>query len=302
MSRVIVTESHLSDIANAIRGKSGVQTTYTPGQMAAAVAALPDATTLVSKTVTENGVYHPADDGADGYDAVTVSVGGVSVIPEADWDAMPTAQKQAYGLTVIQTASSGYQRGIYVNGGDYFAGIVQTGSGVSEATFTASGDGVQLLVIALNAEASTYDLTVSASRNGTAMTGETLGYHAYAASGDDRRNYRVNVYGAHIASGDEIHITLADRGRYGTFAYAVLECTLSELLCAHTTCDAAASGAYESSAVAVCGTFKNTNAGTPVGSIASVAPCSARETVTTEYPGNRYSSGFIFWCSQGGAA
>lgn len=37
MSKVAVTEDYLEDIADAIREKLGVQTTYKPGQMAAAI-------------------------------------------------------------------------------------------------------------------------------------------------------------------------------------------------------------------------------------------------------------------------
>ena len=43
MSKVLITESYLSAIANAIRGRNGTQNTYTPAQMAAAVTAVPNA-------------------------------------------------------------------------------------------------------------------------------------------------------------------------------------------------------------------------------------------------------------------
>lgn len=41
MSRAIITESYLTDIADAIRAKNGSSSTYTPPQMAAAIAAIP---------------------------------------------------------------------------------------------------------------------------------------------------------------------------------------------------------------------------------------------------------------------
>lgn len=74
MSKVLVTESSLQGIAAAIRAKNGQQTTYKPGQMAAAIQALPGASTLISKSITQNGSYDPEDDSADGYSAVTVNV------------------------------------------------------------------------------------------------------------------------------------------------------------------------------------------------------------------------------------
>lgn len=74
MSKVLVTESSLEDIADAIRAKNGTENTYKPGQMAAAIEALPGQSTLVSKSITQNGSYDPEDDDADGYSAVTVNV------------------------------------------------------------------------------------------------------------------------------------------------------------------------------------------------------------------------------------
>lgn len=41
MAKVLVTESYLSDIADAIRAKNGTANTYTPAQMAVAITALP---------------------------------------------------------------------------------------------------------------------------------------------------------------------------------------------------------------------------------------------------------------------
>lgn len=74
MSKVLVTESSLESIADAIRAKNGTENTYKPGQMAAAIEALPGQSTLVSKSITQNGSYDPEDDDADGYSAVTVNV------------------------------------------------------------------------------------------------------------------------------------------------------------------------------------------------------------------------------------
>jgi hypothetical protein len=74
MSQVLVTESYLEDIADAIREKNGTETTYKPPQMAAAIEALPDPSVLDSKSITANGTYDPSDDDLDGYDEVTVNV------------------------------------------------------------------------------------------------------------------------------------------------------------------------------------------------------------------------------------
>lgn len=104
MSRALITESYLTGIANAIRTKLGVQNTYTPPQMAAAIESIPtsgitptgtknitqngthDVTqyasanvnvqpNLQSKTATQNGTVTP-DQGYDGMSSVVVNVSG----------------------------------------------------------------------------------------------------------------------------------------------------------------------------------------------------------------------------------
>lgn len=56
MTKVLVMESSLNDIAEAIRGKNGSANTYKPGQMAAAITALPTGITPTGTIqISENG-------------------------------------------------------------------------------------------------------------------------------------------------------------------------------------------------------------------------------------------------------
>ena len=80
MSEAIITESYLTDIADAIRAKNGSNETYTPAEMAAAISNIPSGgsgggATIEALTVTQNGTY-TAPSGVDGYSPVTVNVSG----------------------------------------------------------------------------------------------------------------------------------------------------------------------------------------------------------------------------------
>lgn len=75
MAKVLVNESSLTGIANAIRGKNGSTDTYKPSEMAAAITAISGGgePVIEALSVTSNGTY-TAPDGVDGYSPVTVNV------------------------------------------------------------------------------------------------------------------------------------------------------------------------------------------------------------------------------------
>lgn len=108
MTKVLVTERNLQDIASAIRSKNGSNDSYRPGDMAAAIRAIPTGGTLVSKTITQNGSYDAEDDNADGYSDVTVNV-------------TPTLQAKIATQNGTVTPDSGYdglsQVAVNVQGG-----------------------------------------------------------------------------------------------------------------------------------------------------------------------------------------
>ena len=76
MAKVLVNESSLTGIADAIRSKNGSTDTYKPSQMAAAITAISggsEPAVIEALEVTSNGTY-TASNGVDGYSPVTVNV------------------------------------------------------------------------------------------------------------------------------------------------------------------------------------------------------------------------------------
>ncbi len=67
------------------------------------------ASRLITKNITQNGLYNASDDNADGYSSVSVNVsggGGSSVIKtKTEWDSLSFAEKKALGLTVIRNCA-----------------------------------------------------------------------------------------------------------------------------------------------------------------------------------------------------
>lgn len=118
MANVLVQESSLSNIADAIRSKLDTEDTYKPSQMASAIRSIsggsptinplsvtengtyaaptgvdgyspvvvnvPTSANLGTKTITENGTYNASDDSLDGYSSVTVNVSESSGNPDLD--------------------------------------------------------------------------------------------------------------------------------------------------------------------------------------------------------------------------
>jgi hypothetical protein len=72
MAKVLTDDSNYTAIANAIRAKKGVETTYLPSEMAAAIGSI-DAANLDALSVNANGTYTPTSP-KNGFSQVTVDV------------------------------------------------------------------------------------------------------------------------------------------------------------------------------------------------------------------------------------
>ena len=191
-----------------------------------------------------------------------------------------------YNMDILDDAGGGG------GGGSYSYSLIASGSGARTASYTSTVSGsYKLLVIAMNSEAETKDLVISASKNGTALTGSTLRYneYSYSQSSDDKRNYRVNVYNVTLAAGDVISLSVSSATEYTSLIYAIIDGNFDTLTKAVTACDDTASGTYSGKAIVVYGTSDD-DSGTYHGTIYT-----AGEPVTTAYSGISYTSAYIFW-------
>lgn len=202
MSKVLVTEGHLEAIADAIRAKNGSYDTYSPGEMAAAIRAIPTSGIIPAGTVniSENGTVDVTQ-----YASAAVNV-------------QPALQAKTVTQNGTVTPDSGYD-------------------GLSSVVVNVQGGGGSAILLAENtysiSDSYTYDKTVTVSESGTykiavqAYTSnltvkindvsQTL---AIEVSGDYTRLYSATIS---MSAGDVIDIYATSTGRSTVTAFIVKE-------------------------------------------------------------------------------
>lgn len=96
-------DTDLTSIANAIRAKGGTSAQLTfPNEFVTAINAISGGggSTLVTKTITENGTYTATDDDADGYSEVTVNV------PTSGSSAWTKVAETSYQVSTTSTSAT----------------------------------------------------------------------------------------------------------------------------------------------------------------------------------------------------
>ena len=219
--------------------------------------------------------------------------GGVPLLTRAAWDALSTEQKQSYGLVAVQDLNSGFDRGYLYYGEDYrYFRVVESGSMTNTGgTVTVSDEGFgKLLVIAINSEASTFSLDLSATLNSVSLTGETIQTNDYASTGYNRRNYRISLFDIDCSAGDTLEIVCSNYSNYTRVIWAIVESGCWAINKSLTTPDYATNGDNNVDGMVVYGTSSSKNAGT-----ITVSSYTAGVRISTGNPGTSYTSSYIFW-------
>lgn len=198
MPHVYTLEENYENIADAIRDKLGVQTTYKPGEMAAAIETIGgSAPVLQTKTVTPTASQQNVtpDTGYDGLSRVTVnSIPSEYIIPTG------TVSITSNGTVDVKQYASA---NVSVSGGG--GKNVQAYIGTAETNATSyTATSVTLTV----AKTGTYKISWTGARNTTSGTsGSQLyknGYAVGSASTSFTRNYwqHVKLTNQSLTAGD----------------------------------------------------------------------------------------------------
>ena len=185
MSRAMITESNLTAIANAIRAKLGVETTYTPAQMATAIGTIHGEPVNQEKTATQNGEVTP-DSGYDGLSKVTVNV------PNS-YDAADEGKVVSGGALVAQTARS------------------------SQITENGTYDTTTNNSVTVNVSGGATLITKTITENGT--------YNASSDNADGYSQVTVNVSGGSVSDNDLLFHFEGDYKNSGKLAAAFINKT-----------------------------------------------------------------------------
>ena len=125
---------------------------------------------LITKTITENGIYNASSDNAEGYSSVTVDIfGGVETVTQSVYDALSQAEKMNGTAYLIQAVSESIDltnATIKREGGMTVSGS-NGGCGFTYGAGAQIGASLSKSINLTNIESIMYDVSITGFYNGT---------------------------------------------------------------------------------------------------------------------------------------
>lgn len=280
--------------------------------------------TQTGTTITQNGTYDTTEN-----DEVTVNVSGggypeptgsVSITENGTYDvkdvasavvAVPTSEPVLQSKTAVRngtvTPDAGYDglSSVVVNvpSTGPIAPIIRCGMAKGTMTQTldlSSVNAEKLIVVAMNGDTDNKTLGTHVETLSSALTGTTLDYHQYSATGDNRMNYRIDAYDLSAGVSDlEISLTDGWVDEHTAFAWALIGAGDFVIGKVMTTLEAATTGSNDRSGSVLFGTMNGSGAGSSGGAAQSDI-YHRDDTVATDDPGSGYMGSYIIWFAESG--
>lgn len=257
MSKALITEARLTAIANAIRAKNLSSDRYTPAQMAAAIAALPEGGIIPAgtKDITQNGTHD-----------------------------------------VTQYASANVN--VHVSSNPHVTRFIALAMGNADSKYLSEVGGQKLLVLRMVNSSDQLDIMEAGAEIGTpgSLVFQYLSpiwsqYHFSAASGDNVRQYRIDVYDIPLQTEDSQFVEAWSREIYAHTSIGVAYVSdafyISKIM---TSAAAATSGSNSEDGCVLYGTFDDASGGS-----VWYSNYTAGTQITTNNPGSGNKSSFIIW-------